>query len=139
MSQCCGKIPTPEDIDHIRDSLDRSRDDQRRFYEREQERHEREEREAEYELESLRATVISDNTRQLERDLQNKIDEERGKVVFWQTKTEQLEGVGTWEKGTFQRSLPQQNRKDESGEHTYYDPRNYRSGVAFANFPRRRK
>jgi len=54
------------------------------------------------------------------------------KVVFWQTKTEEEEGVGTDEKGTFERSLPQQNKKvvtgPEKGKHTYYDPRNRRSG-----------
>lgn len=54
--------------------------------------------------------------------------------VSWQTKTEKLSGIGTEEKGTFQRSSPQQNLKGkESGDHYYYDPRNHRSGYAGGN------
>ncbi len=54
---------------------------------------------------------------------------------IWQTKTEELPGVGSDLTGTFERSLPQQNEKiisgNEVGEHTFYDPRNQRSGKKF--------
>ncbi len=138
MGQCCGTNPTDDDIQHILDSIDKSIDEQIEFTKHEQEKHERAEREAEIELEQLHNKVTDEKTEALEKELQKQIDEERGKVIFWQTKTEQLECVGTHEKATFMRSIPQQNMKDENGEHTYYDPRNGRSGVAFADSPRRK-
>lgn len=49
--------------------------------------------------------------------------------IFWQTNREWLPGNGTDEVGEFERSLPQQNEKNPlTGEHIFYDPRNYRSG-----------
>lgn len=56
------------------------------------------------------------------------------KTVTWTTNNEQVSGNGTDEKGTFERSNPQQNSKDtDTGDHTFYDPRNGRSGVAGGN------
>lgn len=56
------------------------------------------------------------------------------KVVTWTTNTEQVAGNGTEEKGTFERSIPQENSKNtETGDHKFYDPRNGRSGVAGGN------
>ncbi len=109
-------------------------------YSREQQQvHEDAEKKAEQELERLHQQTLDKRTEEAIIALQQVIDEERGKVVFWQTKTEQLEGVGTTGKGTFERSLPQQNMKDEKGDHTFYDPRSGRSGVAFGDSPRKGK
>lgn len=133
----CNKVPLPDDCHHIHDSIDDATQQQIDYAKEEMERHEQAERDAEIELEKLRQEVQDNKRQALEKELQKQIDEEHGKVVFWQTKTEQLEGVGTHEKGTYMRSIPQQNMKYENGEHTFYDPRNYRSGVAFKDYPRR--
>lgn len=133
----CDKLDTPDDCQHIKDSIDESIEIQIDYAKQEQEKHERVERDVEIKLEQVRRETQDDKTKQLEKDLQRQIDEERGHVAFWRTKTEQLECVGTHEKATFVRSIPQQNMKDENGDHTYYDPRNYRSGVIFGDAPRK--
>jgi len=55
-----------------------------------------------------------------------------GPMVSWLTKREMLPGVGTDQLGEFERSLVQQNIKVvdglDKGTHTFYDPRNQRSG-----------
>lgn len=55
-----------------------------------------------------------------------------GPMVSWLTTREQLPGVGTDQLGEFERSLVQQNIKavggPDEGTHTFYDPRNQRSG-----------
>lgn len=155
MSQCCGKIPDEEDVHHIRDSIENAYQEQIDYYhdqiqiheeieqnarrELEQLQNEETELDTDLELELLHNDVVDERSKEAEADLQKIIDEERGHVAFWQTKTEQLEGVGTHEKGTFMRSIPQQNMKDEKGDHTFYDPRNGRSGVAFGDSPRKSK
>lgn len=137
MSQCCGKIPSQEDVQHILESIDNAIREQIDFTKSEQERHERAERDAERELELLHNDTQDAQTRDAERDLQKTIDEEKGHVAFWRTKNEKLEGVGTTEKATFVRSIAQQNMKTENGDHTFYDPRNFRSGIAFGDSPRK--
>lgn len=139
MSQCCGKIPSDDDVKHILESIDDSTREQIDYTKSEEAKHEKAERQAEIELELLHNQVVEDRTLEAEAELQEIIDEERGHVAFWRTKTEQLEGVGTHEKATFLRSIAQQNMKDENGEHTFYDPRNGRSGIAFKDSPRKDK
>jgi hypothetical protein len=63
-----------------------------------------------------------------------------GTPTFWPTRTERLPGIGTNDYGTFERYLPQQNRKiisgPDAGAHQFYDPRTGRSGEAGPNAPR---
>ncbi len=154
MSQCCGKIPTEEDVEYIKETVTRYYEEKANYeaflesqaqlvkeveHAREQQKiHEEAESKAERELETLRQQNIDKNTAETVAELQKILDEERGKVVFWQTKTEELEGIGTTQTGVFLRSVAQQNMKDGRGDHYFYDPRNHRSGVAFGGSPRKK-
>lgn len=137
MSQCCGKIPTEDDVQNIKDSLDESRSIEIEYCKAEEQKHADSLRDIENKLDQLRQDAPSAENERRQNELENKHRDEEKKLFFWQTKTEQLEGVGTHEKATFMRSIPQQNMKNEDGDHYYYDPRNYRSGVAFGDNPRK--